>query len=658
MKILLVCCFPLFLSAKPSFFNNPVNSYDITTAKMIVDIYTNLEQDKVDKNSILLTIKRTHKSHAFQYFRPHLKKLLAMSKARRINKSIKVCTFENDTLLISHTFYQKIKNFCYKNILNRLIKHKYYKRSNRQILRYLGQNMKYYLLEDNIGDFLKYLKNIKKESALYFSLSRIVREGYIKYRYKIHPEILSTIHINSSFTSYVDTNNLAYLNEAGSLDKEFYQIEKNIHDNFKKNNIFQAKKSANIFIGFHKQNAHLMESPQPTQALLNVGKKFFRENIFDTSYDINRYIFISSKGAFKEQAAFEILFNFIRRKKYKEAVKAVNSLKILENFEFHKPKLKYWTAFTIKKYGQEELANTLYKKLVRFHPMSFYAIVAFKENPSLLGKNTFVKKIKVKKDISSLNKHDKGFLYSLKRLKIWSKIENTAFISKELESILQYINGNPKKFHKNDIQSIVFGLGKDLNTRGKYLYTFQLINRLLANNKIDLNQDILTLLFPRPYFKNITQYNSKIDPHLILALIRQESAFNPKAVSSAGATGLMQLMPATAKRFKKDLKLKLLNRSELNIKIGISYLDYLIKKYNGNLIYFLAGYNAGENRVKQWSREIFNTKDPLITIEMIPFSETRNYVKLVYRNLFFYKYISDEDSFVNKGLNKSFFVKV
>ena len=626
---------------------------------MIVDIYKNLKRNRVDKKSLLLAIKRTHRSHAFQYFRSHLKKLLAVSKARRIGSSIKVCTFENDTLLISQMFYQKIKEFCHKKILDRLIYRKIYKKANYQVLSYLEKNMKYYLYDDNIENFLRYLKNIKKSSPLYFSLSKIIREGYFKHRYKLYPEIISSIHINSDFTSYVDTNNLGLLGEVNSFKKEFGQIKQEIHDSFNKDNIFQAKKYADIFISFHKQNAHLIQSPWPIQTLLNLGKKFSRKNIFDKSYDINHYTFLSSKGEFREQAAFQILFNFIRRQKYKEAVNAVNHLKLLENFESYRARLKYWIAFSIKKYGQKEQAKTLYKALVRTHPMSFYTIMAFKENPSLFSKkNIFVKKTKVKKAISSLNKHNKEFTYSLKRLMIWSKIEETMFASKELESILQYINNKPKEFHKKDILSIVFALGNDLNKRGQYLYTFQLIHRLLENNKIDLTEEILTLLFPKPYLKNIKKYSLKIDPHLILALIRQESAFNPKAVSSAGAIGLMQLMPLTAKRFRKRLKPKLLNRPELNLKIGISYLDYLIKKYDGNLVYFLAGYNAGENRLKRWSREIFNTNDPLITIEMIPFLETRNYVKFIYRNLFFYKYLANEDGLVKKKLDTSFFVKL
>ena len=71
-------------------------------------------------------------------------------------------------------------------------------------------------------------------------------------------------------------------------------------------------------------------------------------------------------------------------------------------------------------------------------------------------------------------------------------------------------------------------------------------------------------------------------------------------------------------------------------------LKLLISRFDGNLIYALASYNAGENRIDRWRKEIFRNEDPLSTIESIPYEETRNYVKLIYRNNFFYSLISNK----------------
>ena len=98
-----------------------------------------------------------------------------------------------------------------------------------------------------------------------------------------------------------------------------------------------------------------------------------------------------------------------------------------------------------------------------------------------------------------------------------------------------------------------------------------------------------------------------------------------------------------------------LKNPNLNLKLGIRYFKKLLNKYKGNLIYTLAAYNAGEKRIENWKRKIFNSEDPLSIIESIPFRETRNYVKLIYRNIFFYKWL-EKKSNLSVPLKDSFFI--
>ena len=128
----------------------------------------------------------------------------------------------------------------------------------------------------------------------------------------------------------------------------------------------------------------------------------------------------------------------------------------------------------------------------------------------------------------------------------------------------------------------------------------------------------------------------------MLSLIRQESVFNPGAKSIVGARGLMQLMPQTAKRLKKHVRPNQLENPKLNIELGSKYITSLFKKYDQNLVYILASYNAGEARVKKWQEIYFESESILHNIETIPFLETRNYVKLIFRNIFFYKVLEDK----------------
>ena len=140
--------------------------------------------------------------------------------------------------------------------------------------------------------------------------------------------------------------------------------------------------------------------------------------------------------------------------------------------------------------------------------------------------------------------------------------------------------------------------------------------------------------------------DAKIESALIYALIRQESAFNIKAVSHAGARGLMQIMPSTARLIAKKYKMpfhrhKLTTDISYNLKLGRKYLSGLLNQFNGSHILSLAAYNAGPSRVNSWIKRNGDPRnidvDVIDWIEMIPFKETRNYVQRVTENYNVYR---------------------
>ena len=137
-----------------------------------------------------------------------------------------------------------------------------------------------------------------------------------------------------------------------------------------------------------------------------------------------------------------------------------------------------------------------------------------------------------------------------------------------------------------------------------------------------------------------------LETALVLSVTRQESLFNPQAISPAGARGLMQLLPVTASKVAKGLKIsysraRLLSDPDYNVRLGSAHLDELIRKFDGSFAMAVAAYNAGERRVKSWIRDNGDPRkgevDEIDWIEMIPFDETRNYVQRVLENLVVYR---------------------
>jgi soluble lytic murein transglycosylase len=152
--------------------------------------------------------------------------------------------------------------------------------------------------------------------------------------------------------------------------------------------------------------------------------------------------------------------------------------------------------------------------------------------------------------------------------------------------------------------------------------------------------------YPTKALPDWRQIGPPVERALVYGLSRQESEFDPKAGSRVGAQGLMQLMPGTAKLVAKQYGLsyapaKLTGDPAYNVRLGSAHLGDLIKEFNGSYILTLAAYNAGPGRSRDWVDDHGDPRsgnvDPIDWVEMIPFTETRNYVQKVMQNLHVYR---------------------
>ena len=151
------------------------------------------------------------------------------------------------------------------------------------------------------------------------------------------------------------------------------------------------------------------------------------------------------------------------------------------------------------------------------------------------------------------------------------------------------------------------------------------------------------MLFPLPYRSDVVRNadERKLDPFLVAGLIRQESEFNPQALSPAKAYGLTQVRPATGRAFARKVGIqrftaRTLYQPAANLKIGTSILRSMLDQQNGSVEQTLAAYNAGPNRAIEW-RTWAAFREPAEFIESIPFTETRDYVQAVLRNADMYR---------------------
>ncbi|MYH50451.1 MAG: transglycosylase SLT domain-containing protein [Gammaproteobacteria bacterium] len=156
--------------------------------------------------------------------------------------------------------------------------------------------------------------------------------------------------------------------------------------------------------------------------------------------------------------------------------------------------------------------------------------------------------------------------------------------------------------------------------------------------------------YPLPYRDIIFDEAAKreVDPFLMAALMRQESAFDAEIVSSAGAVGLMQVMPETGRELAlregpRPFSPAALRVADVNLHLGSRYLAQMLARYDGQLPLVLSAYNAGPSRANRW-RRLPEASDLQRFTERIPFFETRNYVKSVERNLRVYRWLYGDDS--------------
>lgn len=211
------------------------------------------------------------------------------------------------------------------------------------------------------------------------------------------------------------------------------------------------------------------------------------------------------------------------------------------------------------------------------------------------------------------------------------------YLQKENKDRLRWLSDNLdiRRIGRVEGASFQVTLALAFHKAGLDLPVFKSLHQVFANTPDKNTSELLPLMFPVRYWDTIQKKAGEdLDPILVKSLIRQESAFSTKALSPAKAMGLMQIIPSTARILGLKNRNKLYD-PETNITVGTRYFRQLVQKF-GSIELALAAYNAGPKRVEEWQKR-YQTTDIELFVELIPFKETREYVRLIRRNESIYR---------------------
>ena len=338
-----------------------------------------------------------------------------------------------------------------------------------------------------------------------------------------------------------------------------------------------------------------------------------------------------------EIAAWELAWYHYQQNNWKTSLKYINDgLRNGINNPEVAAKFVYWQGKLAVQEKKQERAQRIFNNLLSWYPNTFYGMLAQRTMSSLVPKKIPYKQ----KDYWHDNPPE------LRANEEKTELEFAEFV-------MAAGDGNIGAKHIRNLvdlkspKELIWKSSLVLDEYGEYrsLQTI-VVNHYLGDLKrIPIkDQQVWTFAFPRPYWMDVQNFskNAGIDPYLALAIMREESLYQADVVSPASARGLMQLMPYTGKRVAKIIGLKLKDEKDLfnpkiNIQLGTSYLGQISKRF-GEVIQIAGSYNAGPGRMKEWLKR-FPDRDLDEFVESIPYIETRNYVKRVFRTHQLYKAI-------------------
>ena len=303
------------------------------------------------------------------------------------------------------------------------------------------------------------------------------------------------------------------------------------------------------------------------------------------------------------------------------ALEVFSSLRALPDVHSFQSRATYWESEMHRALGNTQKFDETRRELWTKHPFSYHALVAGQSDPARLPFSSIPTDTWIRFESQKVSDLRKDVLV--------------------IESLLQSDRGELAKFalqslseksaQAEDAFRVYVAL---LQHRARdYIAKFKTLSGLFRGEPTLVSYATLRLFFPTPELN--LQEEDPVRRLILMSLIRQESAFDPRARSRAGALGLMQVMPMTARRVA-GVSSRKLREVDTNLQVGSKYFAMLLDQFDNDVELALASYNAGPHRVKDWLRR-YPVTDRILFNDLIPFKETREYVAAIVRNYFFYR---------------------
>ena len=359
------------------------------------------------------------------------------------------------------------------------------------------------------------------------------------------------------------------------------------------------------------------------------------------------------KGTYAERAQWKVALAAWFEGNYTEAAREFRDYIIANSGAANAGSGMYWLGRCYAKLGAVEEARWLFHRARALVGDGYYGLRAREAEEDLknvqVGAGKIVSEINFREiqalcdsvqlpDIESITEPDTDGIRIIRRA------GQLAAAGLESSAIAE-LRWGVEQYPQNS-RALYFVIAKVSAARGGFYDSISTLRRVFSDYNSrewnELPEEVWDLFYPTRYADIVAKHakTAGLDTTLILSLIRQESAFNPKARSSANARGLMQLLPATALETAARANVtraqaQNLYDPEINVRLGIAYFNAMLKQH-GRPELALAAYNAGGSRVSRWVKE-FGADDIAGFVEQIPFAETRNYVKTVLGNAAHYQ---------------------